>query len=240
MSETVRIESIERKERVKNFAVEHMEQNSSFPSSRAIQNKFLQYQYPGNLNDIAKDLKEVAKDISIVYQSKQTVDIDGVNIDIPTEALEYTIRAYQMIELQQNKKFEVYKEEVERESEEISLKYNDLKSEYSILENKLDSNLELLTDRDDQLDEIKNKLSIKEDEFNQQKDAHHQQELKFESEKSELNNKIGQLKTSHMILENERAEQKAQIQELKKVIQELQAKVTNFEEHLHTLALEKT
>ena len=99
MAETVRAESLERLERVRQFAIEHMEQTGSFPAARPIHTKFLEHQYPGNLNSIASDLKIVAKDISLVYQQKKMVDIEGGQIDIPREALEYAVRAWQMIEL---------------------------------------------------------------------------------------------------------------------------------------------
>ena len=77
MAETVRAESLERLERVRQFAIEHMEQTGTFPTARPIQTKFLEHQYPGNLNSIASDLKIVAKDISLVYQQKKMVDIEG-------------------------------------------------------------------------------------------------------------------------------------------------------------------
>jgi hypothetical protein len=41
MAETIRAESLERRERVSKFAIEHMEQSSSFPSARVIQTRFL-------------------------------------------------------------------------------------------------------------------------------------------------------------------------------------------------------
>ena len=69
MSETVRAETLERRERVRIFAIEHMEQTSTFPTARPIQTKFLEHQYPGNLNDISSDLKEVAKDINSLFTS---------------------------------------------------------------------------------------------------------------------------------------------------------------------------
>jgi len=73
-----------------------MEEERVFPTARAIHTKFLEKGYPSNLNAISSDLKSVAKDISLIYQSKQTVDIDGIQIEIPKEALEFAVKSYQV------------------------------------------------------------------------------------------------------------------------------------------------
>ena len=162
MAETVRAESLERRERVRQFAIEHMEQTGTFPAARPIQTKFLEHQYPGNLNSIASDLKVVAKDISLVYQSKQTVDIDGEQIDIPREALEYTVRAYQLIELQQRKNFDQFKEEVQQEADLAKEERDEVQAKFIAMESELEAKAEVLRLREEQLQEMKEKMAAQE------------------------------------------------------------------------------
>ena len=45
MTESIRAESMERLERVRKFAIEHMEQTGTFPTARPIQSKFLEHQW---------------------------------------------------------------------------------------------------------------------------------------------------------------------------------------------------
>lgn len=158
MAETVRAESLERLERVRQFAIEHMEQTGSFPAARPIHTKFLEHQYPGNLNSIASDLKIVAKDISLVYQQKKMVDIEGGQIDIPREALEYAVRAWQMIELQQMKKFDGFKQEVQQEADLAKEERDEIQAKFISMQSELEAKAEVLRLREEQLQEMKEKM----------------------------------------------------------------------------------
>ncbi|MDX2503672.1 MAG: hypothetical protein QNL62_04235 [Gammaproteobacteria bacterium] len=178
MAETVRAESLERLERVRKFAIEHMEQTGTFPTARPIQIKFFEHQYPGNLNSIASDLKVVAKDISLVYQSKQTVDIDGDQIEIPREALEYTVRAYQLIELQQRKKFDEFKTEAQQETERAKEERDAVQAKFIAMGSELEAKAEVLRLREEQLQEIKEKMISQEKELQAAQTTAREKELK--------------------------------------------------------------
>ena len=135
-----------------------MEKTSSFPTARAIQTKFFEKQYPGNLGSISSDLKEVAKDISLVYQSKQTIDIEGDLIDIPKEALEFAVRSYQIIELKQRRKFDIWRDQQQEELDINREKLTDAQTRISSTETELNAKKELLTIKDEQLQEVRQKL----------------------------------------------------------------------------------
>lgn len=167
MAETIRAESLERKERVKQFAIEHMEQTSTFPTARPIQTRFLEKQYPGSLNDISSDLKEVAKDISLVYRSKQSVDIDGDQIEIPKEALEFAVRSYQIIELQQRRKFDVIKQDALVEVDKTRQELTESNGKVIAMETELEAKVSILKIRDKQIQEVNDKLAIQEVELKQ-------------------------------------------------------------------------
>ena len=53
MTKSIRIETIERRERVKKLSIAYMQENENFPTARAIHTKFFENKYPGNLNAIA-------------------------------------------------------------------------------------------------------------------------------------------------------------------------------------------
>lgn len=203
MAETIRAESLERRERVSKFAIEHMEQTRSFPSARVIQTKFLENQYPGNLNSIATDLKEVAKDISLVYQSKQTVDIDDDQIEIPKEALEFAVRSYQIIELQQRKKFDGFKEVVSQEVEASRQALSVAEAKVITMESEIEAKAEVLRIREEQLQEIKEKLAAQDKELKDAQTKARETELKNNELATELTATKKHLDNQYIQHENE-------------------------------------
>ena len=240
MAETVRAESLERLERVRKFAIEHMEQSGTFPTARPIQIKFFEHQYPGNLNSIASDLKIVAKDISLVYQSKQTVDIDGDQIEIPREALEYTVRAYQLIELQQRKKLDEFKGEAQQEVDQAKEERDEVQAKFIAMESELAAKDDILRLLEGQLQEIKEKMRVQEKELKASQTTVREIELNNNALITELTvtkeqhgSQINTLQRNHL---EEQNSQQQQMGGLRDVIEELNSKIMAFEGHLKELS----
>jgi len=83
---------------------------------------------------------------------------------LPKEALEYTVRAYQLIELQQMKYFDKLKQDALIQVDEIMQELDGIKSKNTALESELDAKVTILKLRDEQLHEIKEKMVLQEKE----------------------------------------------------------------------------
>jgi len=224
MSETVRAETLERRERVRIFAIEHMEQTSTFPTARPIQTKFLEHQYPGNLNDISSDLKEVAKDISLVYRSKQTVDIDGDQIDIPREALEYAVRSYQIIELQQRKKFDGFKDDALVEVNQTKQEITEANAKIIAVESELEAKISILKIRDKQIQDVNDKFAIQDVELKQAQEKANILEMREEQ--------LQEIKEKLASQEKELKESQAKVKDVDLKNNELTTELTATKKHL--------
>lgn len=193
-----------RRKRVLETALALMETKGGFPSARAIYDVFLDKQWPGNPNAISNDLKSLTKDIAQVYLSKEKTEIEGEVYDIPPEALNYAVQAYNSIKVEAVKETKKIEDKIKNEMKILSDELDSFKTQLASVKSDLSSKKEFLNKANQDIAELKLRNETLE-----------QFKSKYAEENVVLNRNVARLNEIAVHADNEKQEHKENIVAIK-------------------------